>query len=236
MPAHLIVSLRGLGWLLVAAVLTGAPSPGWAAEKGKLWDDELRRYITEEEISKWGEVFMSEEDGLKLMLPKSERIRKETIRLTPEKKHLIEARIGWKFPEEEFEVYIGETGATVDGYALVTNTIGKYKHMTYMIGTDDTGEITNVELLVFRDAKGSEVGRKRFNAQYEGKTVLDPLRINKDIINISGATMSVRSMSAGVKRGLVLIDEFYLKPIGKGSDHIVARRQDKGFFDFIFGR
>ena len=44
-------------------------------------------------------------------------------------------------------------------------------------------------------------GPKRFNVQYEGKTVLDPVRINKDIINISGATMSVRSMSAGIKRG-----------------------------------
>lgn len=236
MHPNLITSLRGLGWLLVAAVLSGAIPSVWAAGKGKLWDDELRRYLTEEEISKWGEVFMSEEEGLKLMLPKSERIRKDTVRLTPDKKHLIESRIGWKFPEEEFDIYIGETGSKVDGYALVTNTIGKYKHMTYMIGTDDAGEVTNVELLVFRDAKGSEVGRKRFNSQYEGKTVIDPLRINKDIINISGATMSVRSMSAGIKRGLVLIDEFYLKPIGKGSDQVVAKRQEKGFLDLILGR
>jgi Na+-translocating ferredoxin:NAD+ oxidoreductase RnfG subunit len=51
---------------------------------------------------------------------------------------------------------------------------------------------------------------KRFNYQYEGKTVLDPIRINKDIINITGATMSVRSVSAGVKRSLVLVEEFYL--------------------------
>ncbi|MEW6542602.1 MAG: FMN-binding protein [Nitrospirota bacterium] len=218
----------------LAVVIGLAPLPVQAAQK--IWDDELRRYITEEEIAKWGEEFMTEEEALKLMLPKSERIKKETIRLTPEKKQVVESRIGWKFPEEEFEIYIGETGARVDGYAMVSNTIGKYKHMTYMVGTDNTGEVTNVELMVFRDARGSEVGRKRFNYQYEGKTVLDPLRLNKDIINISGATMSVRSMSAGVKRVLVLIDEMYLKPIGKGSDQVVARRQEKGFLDLIFGR
>ncbi|WP_447974140.1 FMN-binding protein [Nitrospira sp. Kam-Ns4a] len=220
---------------LLLAVLVGA-MPQTASAAQRIWDDELRRYITEEEMSKWGEEFMSEEDALKLMLPKSERIRKETIRLTPEKKQVIESRIGWHFPEEEFQVYVGETGAKVDGYAIVENTIGKYKHMTYMVGVNPDGEVTNVELLVFRDARGSEVGRKRFNVQYEGKTVFDPIRINKDIINISGATMSVRSMSAGVKRVLVLIDEFYLKPLGKGSDQVAAQRREKGFFDLIFGR
>ena len=118
---------------------------------------------------------------------------------------------------------------------MIHNTIGKYKPMTYMVGVDAKGTCTDVELLVFRDAKGSEVGRKRFNAQYDGKTVSDPIRINKDIINISGATMSVRSMSAGVKRVLVLVDEFYLKPAGLGSDTVASRKNDKGFFTSIFG-
>jgi len=200
----------------------------------RIWDSDLKRYLTEEEINH-AEVFMTEEDAVKIMLAKSERIRKEVIRLSQEKKDVIEQRIGWKFPEESFELYIGETGDKIDGYAMVHNTIGKHKHMTYMVGVDNRGACTDVELLVFREAKGSEVGRKRFNAQYEGKTVLDPVRINKDIINISGATMSVRSMSAGVKRVLVLIDEFYLKPAGLGSDTVAIRKSEKGIFGSIFG-
>lgn len=199
----------------------------------KVWDNDLKRYLTEAELSH-AEVFMSEEEAVKVVLPKSERIRKEVLRLTQERKDLIEQRIGWKFPEQAFEVYIGETGDKVDGYAMVHNTIGKHKHMTYMVGVDSTGACSDVELLVFREARGSEVGRKRFNVQYEGKTVLDPIRINKDIINITGATMSVRSISAGVKRVLVLIDEFYLKPAGIGSDTL-ATKEDKGFFTSIFG-
>jgi Na+-translocating ferredoxin:NAD+ oxidoreductase RnfG subunit len=118
---------------------------------------------------------------------------------------------------------------------MVQNTIGKHKPMTYMVGVDRKGQVSNVELLVFRESRGSEIRTKRFNAQYEGKNVLDPVRINRDIINISGATMSVRSMTAGVKRVLVLIDESYLKPVGLGSDTILARRAEKGFFSSIFG-
>jgi hypothetical protein len=223
----------GLKTLLLAALFgICLPSPVRAVER--IWDNELRRYLTESELEH-AEVFMSEEEAVKLMLPKSQRIRRELIRLTQEKKVLIEERIGWKFPEESFEVYVGETGDKVDGYALLHNTIGKHRHMTYMVGVDSEGHCSNVELLVFREAKGSEVGRKRFNSQYEGKTVSDPIRINKDIINISGATMSVRSISAGVKRVLVLVDEFYLKPRGLGSDTMADRRAEKGFFGSIFG-
>jgi hypothetical protein len=219
-------------WLLALSLtLLLFPLP---ARGERIWDAELKRFLTEQEMTH-AEVFLTEEEALKLMFPKSERIRKDFIRLTPERKVQIEERIGWKFPEEGFEVHIGETGAHIDGYAMVQNTIGKHKPMTYMVGVDNRGRVSNIELLVFREARGSEVRTKRFNSQYEGKTVSDPVRINKDIINISGATMSVRSMSAGIKRVLVLIDEFYLKPAGVGSDTVTARKSEKGFFNSIFG-
>lgn len=221
--------------LLLLLILTGsfaiAPTN---VQAERVWDNELKRYLTEQEMS-MAEVFLSEEEAVKLMFPKSEHIRKELLTVPQDKKTLIESRIGWKFPEESFEVYIGETGTHIDGYALVQNTIGKHKPMTYMVGVDAHGLVSNVELLVFREARGSEVRTKRFNVQYEGKSVLDPVRINKDIINISGATMSVRSMTAGIKRVLVLVDEFYLKPQGHGSDTVTAQKTEKGFFKSIFG-
>ena len=220
------------GWLLATLfTILVLPLP---ARGERVWDAELKRYLTEQEMTH-AEVYLTEDEALKLMFPKSERIRKDFIRLTSEKKAQIEERIGWKFPEELFEVYIGETGAQIDGYALVQNTIGKHKHMTYMVGVDNTGACTNVELLVYREAKGSEVRTKRFNVQYEGKTASDPIRINKDIINISGATMSVRSISAGVKRVLVLVDEFYLKPAGIGSDTVAMKKSEQGIFGSLFG-
>jgi FMN-binding domain len=215
--------------ILIGLVLATDAS---AAER--IWDSDLKRYLTEDEMNH-AEVFMTEEDAVKIMLAGSDRVRKDVIRLSQEKKDAIEQRIGWKFPEESFELYIGETGDRIDGYAMVHNTIGKHKHMTYMVGVDNRGACKDVELLVFREAKGSEVRKKRFNAQYEGKTVSDPIRINKDIINITGATMSVRSISAGVKRVLVLVDEFYLKPAGMGSDTVAARKSEQGIFGSIFG-
>jgi Na+-translocating ferredoxin:NAD+ oxidoreductase RnfG subunit len=221
---------RSLAFTLVLFFVM-SPAMVWAE---RVWDSELKRYLTEQEMS-MAEVYLSEEEALKLMFPKSTRIKKELLRVPTDKKMTIEERIGWKFPEDSFDVYIGETGSQIDGYALIQNTIGKHKPMTYMVGVDHTGHVLNVELLVFREARGSEVRTKRFNVQYEGKTALDPVRINKDIINISGATMSVRSMTAGIKRVLVLVDEFYLKPAGLGSDTVAAKKSEQGIFGTIFG-
>lgn len=200
----------------------------------RIWDAELKRFLTPQEMGQ-EEVFLSEDEAARLMFPKSEAISQEIIQLTPEKKRTVEERIGWHFPETEFAAYIGKSKDRIDGYAVVQNTIGKHKPMTYMVGVDANGEVTNIEVLVYRESKGSEVRTKRFNAQYEGKTLDDPIRINKDIINISGATMSVRSLSAGVKRTLVMVDEMYLKPAGRGSDSQQAQQRQKGFFQSILG-
>ena len=209
-------------WLTLSLALSFVIFPATVRAE-QVWDSELKRYLTEQEMS-MAEVYLSEEEAVKLMFPKSERIKKELLKVPMDKKVTIEERIGWKFPEEAFEVYIGETGTQTDGYAFVQNTIGKHKPMTYMVGVDARGRVSNVELLVFRESRGSEVRTKRFNVQYEGKTASDPVRLNKDIINISGATMSVRSMTAGIKRVLVLVDEFYLRPAGIGSDTVATRK------------
>ena len=221
--------------LIIFMAGTGV-SPLQAAEPNleKIWDHELKRWLTPDELGHL-EIYFTEEEAAKVMFPDSEKIRKETLTLTAEKKALIEQRIGWKFPENDFSVYIGETQSKTDGYAIVQNTIGKHRPITYMVGVDAEGDVTNFEVLVYREARGNEIATKRFNYQYQGKDVRDPIRINRDIINISGATMSVRSASAGVKRVLVLVDEFYLKPIGLGTNTLVAGSAEKGFFESLLG-
>jgi H+/Na+-translocating ferredoxin:NAD+ oxidoreductase subunit G len=197
------------GWVMLTLCMVMA-MPALSAEPSKrTWDPDLKRWLTEEEVGSI-DVYLTEEQALKILFPQAQKITLEELRLTPEQKARIEERIGWKFPEESFRAYKAESKGTVDGYAVIQETIGKHRPITYMVGITPDGRVFGVEILIYRESKGSEVRRKRFNSQYEGKTALDPIRINKDIINITGATMSVRSVSAGVKRALVLVEEFYL--------------------------
>ncbi len=228
---------RLAGIVAVCCVLTGFPAfQALAQEKPleQIWDHELNRWLTPEELGHL-EIYFTEEEAAKVMFPDSEKIRKDTLTLTAEQKAFVEEVIGWKFPETSFDIFIGETQGNIDGYALIQNTIGKHRPITYMVGVDSTGECSNFEVLVYREARGNEIATKRFNYQYHGKTIADPIRINRDIINITGATMSVRSASAGVKRVLVMVNEFYLKPRGLGSDVVAANKQEKGFFETLLG-
>ena len=221
-----------LSFLLVTPFAFGALPA--IAQDDQVWDEELKRFLTKQELGQ-EEVYMTPEEAARSMFPKSDQIKSEVLTLSPDQKRLIEERIGWHFPETTFECFVGETKGQVDGWAFIQNTIGKHKPMTYMVGVDPQGEVVSIEVLVFRESRGSEVRKKRFNYQYQGKTVSDPIRINRDIINISGATMSVRSMSAGVKRVLVLADEFYLNPMRKGATINTASRTDKGFLESLLG-
>ena len=204
------------------------------AQLEQIWDEELNRYLTPQEMGQ-EDVYLTPEEAAKLMFPDSDSIRSEVLTITEDQKRRIEERIGWHFPETTFDCFIGETKGKVDGWAFIQNTIGKHKPMTYMVGVDPEGEVSNVEILVYRESRGSEVSKKRFNYQYQGKTMHDPIRINRDVINISGATMSVRSMSAGVKRALVLADELYLKSQMKSAAISTASRSNKGFLESLLG-
>ncbi|MDH4360382.1 MAG: FMN-binding protein [Nitrospirota bacterium] len=225
---------RILNIVILGSLSLGLIAPSAYGQNDQIWDEELNRFLTPEETGH-EEIYMTPEEAARLMFPESDHIRPEVITLSPEQKQLIEERIGWHFPETTFECFVGETKGRIDGWAFIQNTIGKHKPMTYMVGVDPQGEVINVEVLVFRESRGSEVRKKRFNYQYQGKTAYDPIRINRDIINISGATMSVRSMSAGVKRVLVLANEFYLKPMGKSTTINTASRTDKGFLESLLG-
>lgn len=226
---HRILNIAIFGSLLLAF----APQPS-NAENDQIWDNELKRYLTPQEMVQ-EDVYLTPEEAAKLTFPDSDSIRLEVITLNENQKRLIEEQIGWQFPESTFDCYIGETNGKIDGWAFVQHTIGKHKPMTYMVGVDPDGEITNVEVLVYRESRGSEVGKKRFNYQYQGKTIDDPIRINRDVINISGATMSVRSMSAGVKRALVLAHELYLQSQGQSAPINTASRTDKNFLESLLG-
>src|SRR5207247_3125084 len=89
-------------------------------------------------------------------------IKDEERRLTTGPKARIQERIGWKFPEESFRAFKAETNGKVDGYAVLQETIGKHRLITYLVGVTPDGKVSDVEILVYRESKGSEVRTKRF--------------------------------------------------------------------------
>ncbi|MBI5677785.1 MAG: FAD:protein FMN transferase, partial [Planctomycetes bacterium] len=127
-----------------------------------------------------------------------------------EEKSSLEKLLSRRLYEDGFRTYIGKRDGAIQGYAIITEEIGKFHPFTFVVGVGTDGKITNIAILVYRESRGGEIAKKRFLYQFMGKSFKNPIRINKDIINITGATMSVQCMCAGVRKVLGVINEYYL--------------------------
>lgn len=87
---------------------------------------------------------------------------------------------------------------------IVDEVIGKHEFITYATGISPNGQVLGVEILSYRESKGGQVREASWRNLFRGKTVRDRFRLNQDIPNISGATLSCRNITDGVKRLLAI--------------------------------
>src|SRR5512132_2456242 len=107
-------ALWGAAYLCIALTTAAA-----AADTGKrTWDPDLKRWLTEEELGSI-DVYLTEEQALKILFPKAQKIHSEELHVAPEQKARIEERIGWKFPETTFRGFKAESHGKIDGYAIL---------------------------------------------------------------------------------------------------------------------
>ena len=110
------------------------------------------------------------------------------------------------FPGARFEeiqprrVWKARAGDRLIGYFFVDHVIGKHLYIDYAVALGADGRVRRVEILTSRESYGFEVADAGWLAQFVGKSSGSALAINQDIRNISGATLSSRHVTEGVKR------------------------------------
>lgn len=110
------------------------------------------------------------------------------------------------FPGARFEeiqpqrVWKALAGGRVAGYFFVDHVIGKHLYIDYSVALDADGSVRRVEILTYRESYGFEVANAGWLSQFIGKSSGSALEMNQDIRNISGATLSSRHVTEGVKR------------------------------------
>jgi hypothetical protein len=98
--------------------------------------------------------------------------------------------------------YGADSAGTAVGSYRVASEIGKYLPFEFLVALDADGKVLNVVVLNYREARGGEVRRERFLQQYRGKSASSPVRLNRDILGIAGATLSAWAVNRGVKKTL----------------------------------
>ena len=85
---------------------------------------------------------------------------------------------------------------------MFDRVIGKHLFIDYAVALDPGGRVLRVEILQYRESYGGEVRGAGWLGQFVGKTQKNPPEFNKDIRNISGATLSSMHVTEGVRRVL----------------------------------
>jgi len=87
---------------------------------------------------------------------------------------------------------------SIFGYAFVDKAPSKAAQFDYLVLLDNQLIIKKSKVLIYREEYGGEISSKRWLKQFVGKSAIDQLKYGKDIIAISGATISARSMTLAV--------------------------------------
>lgn len=161
------------------------------------------------------QVYLTPEQARAKIFPQARAFAREIKVVSLGLKAAIKKHLGRGFDGDTLEVYIAygpDEGLL--GYAILSEEIGKYRLITFMVGIGTDFRVREVAVLVYRESRGGEVRRSRFLRQYRKKSSADPVRINRDIINITGATLSVRALNFGVKKALLLTEALYRRKSG----------------------
>lgn len=114
--------------------------------------------------------------------------------------------LGYVPSKKTYAVFVAKTGDRIDGYAIVDEEMGQHLPITFGVKLSPTGEVERTEVMVYREGYGDEIREGRFRRQFVGKGGHDDFTLGQDVVAISGATISAKSMAVGVKRAVVLVD------------------------------
>ena len=85
--------------------------------------------------------------------------------------------------------------------------MGKVKPITFLVGIDAQGKVAGASVLEYRDIFGSEIRRRSFLRQFQGKSLKDKIRIGKDIDAVTSATISSEAAASAVRKALNVVAE-----------------------------
>ena len=151
--------------------------------------------------SGYATTYLTVEQAQQAIFPNG-KLTPTVVTLAPVQREAIEKACGVRVRSTEMRAW----RVTDSGWFIVDEVLGKHEFITYAVGIDAAGAVCGVEIMDYRETYGGEVRNDKWRDQFTGKTSTAPLKLDQDIKNISGATLSSRHITDGVKRVLATYD------------------------------
>jgi Na+-translocating ferredoxin:NAD+ oxidoreductase RnfG subunit len=129
-----------------------------------------------------------------------EKMAPSFLTLTDQQAKQIETLTHAPIPSKEIKAWKSTSG----GWIIVDDVIGKHETITYAVGIQPDGNVKQIEIMTYRESYGYEIRNAEWRKQFSGKNAHQVDKLSDEIRNISGATLSSRHVTEGVKRVLLL--------------------------------
>jgi len=147
-------------------------------------------------------VYLTIQAAQQAMFPGA-RFVEHDLAFTPDQRKAIARGSGVGSFDKVQRVWDVRSGNGRAGWFIVDRVLGKHEMITYAVGLSPDGTVKRVEILEYRETYGGEVRNPNWRQQFVGKRSGSQLQLGKDIRNISGATLSSRHVTDGIRRLLV---------------------------------
>jgi len=147
--------------------------------------------------SVYAKVYFTVEQAQETIFPGA-KLTQSFFTLTDAQRRDIERRSGANVRNTEIRLW----KVTEGGYFIVDEVVGKHEFITYAIGLKADGSVKQIEIMDYRESYGYEIRNLDWRNQFVGKNASSQLKLEGDIRNVSGATLSCRHITDGVKRVL----------------------------------
>jgi len=127
------------------------------------------------------------------------------FKISKKVKSEIQNKVKQKFFRDQIYYWIIKKDDKNIGYALLDNSIGKSMPITYLVIFDSSQQIIHSSIIKYREGYGGEVKGKKWLAQFNGMRRDSLYGFPKDIAGISGATISIRSVTKGFSKLSLLL-------------------------------
>jgi Na+-translocating ferredoxin:NAD+ oxidoreductase RnfG subunit len=145
------------------------------------------------------------EELLKNLYGSTISVSSSSLVVLSSEKDSLRAALGIAITWDTLNVFVADNGAKRVGYAIIDEVRGKDQPITYCVVVDELLAVKQVAILAYREPYGGEVQNESWLNQFSGKRPGDKLRPGKEIKNITGATISARAITLGVKKLLTLL-------------------------------
>lgn len=148
------------------------------------------------------ERYLTVIEAQELSFPQADRFEAQVVRFSKEHSRAIERKSGIKVRNRGNRMSVAYQDAKILGVLIVDRVMGKHELIDYAVAVSPVGQVLLVEVLEYRESHGTEIRSKKWRSQFAGKTSDSRLRLHDDVYNISGATISCRQITDGIKRVL----------------------------------